>query len=436
MTEQVGTKLRWRLHEGQMRALRAPQRFVVVLAGTQGGKTSFGPLWLLREIQRCGPGDYMIVTPTYKLSEAKLLPEFLRLFEEQLRLGSFEKSHMRFRFSKQGERKLFGSRCAQEPTRVLFGYAEKPESLESATIKAAWCDEAGQKGFKLDSWEAILRRLSLAQGRVLITTTPYELGWMKPKLYDPWKRGERPDTAIINFPSITNPAFPKEEFERAKREMPGWKFALFYLGKFTRPAGAIYDNFEPERDTCEPFPIPNKWRRYLGLDFGGVNTAGMFYALEPGTGRLYAYREYHAGGRTASQHAQALLAGEPGIPIAYGGAASEDQWRSEFAAAGLPVGAPSITSVEVGIDRVYAAHADLQIRVFSSLERYLDEKANYSREVDELGQVTEKIDDKSSFHLMDAERYIISEFRESLAFMTTDEGYEAFMGGVEDAWQG
>jgi hypothetical protein len=60
-------KLRFNFHPGQYRAWQSPKRFVLVLAGTQGGKTSFGPAWLYREIQRRGPGDYMIVTPTYPL---------------------------------------------------------------------------------------------------------------------------------------------------------------------------------------------------------------------------------------------------------------------------------------------------------------------------------------------------------------------------------
>ena len=43
---------------------------------------------------------------------------------------------------------------------MYFGHANDPDSLESATAKAAWLDEAAQNKFKLDSWEAILRRLS------------------------------------------------------------------------------------------------------------------------------------------------------------------------------------------------------------------------------------------------------------------------------------
>jgi len=48
--------------------------------------------------------------------------------------------------------------------------------------------------------------------------------------------------------------------------------------------------------------------------------------------------------------------------------------------------------------------------VFDDLPMYLDEKLSYSRELDDNYQPTEKIDNKSRFHLMDAERYMLSDF--------------------------
>lgn len=393
-----------------------------MLAGTQGGKTSYGPIWLWREIQKCGPGDYLVVTPTFKLLELKALPEFLRWFGVMLGLGEYTGSPVRkFTFSKAGEQKLFGAEQSK-PTVVYFGYAADPESLESATVKAAWLDEAGQKKFKLGSWEAILRRLSLAQGRVLITTTPYDLGWLKQKLWDKWKAGDA-DIDVVRFESIANPAFPRDEFERARRDLPAWKFDLFYRAIFTRPAGMIYDSFDEARHKVPRFAIPKEWPRYLGLDFGGVNTAAVFYAEElttekepKPTGRLFAYREYKAGGRTAVEHTKHLLDGEPMIPHCVGGSKSEGQWRQEFRQGGKVMGAeipglwvrePDISDVEVGIDRVYGFHKRGELYVFDDLTGYLEEKLTYARELDANGEPTEKIEDKSSFHFMDAERYIL-----------------------------
>ncbi len=411
--------LRYNFHAGQLRAWNSTKRFPSIIAGAQSGKTAFLPLWLHREIERCGPGDYLAVSPSYKLMSLKMLPEFVTHFgAARLNLGEYRAADRTFVYH-DGSVKIF------------FGHAADPESLESATAKAAVCDEAGQKRFRLGSWEAIQRRLGIHQGRCLIGTTPYDLGWLKQRLYDPWIAAGRnhPEIDVIGFSSLANPAFPRAEYERARRELPRNRFDLFYRGIFTTPPGLIYDCFKTETHTCPPFAIPDHWPRYLGLDFGGVNTAGVFIAEElkpapeplyPGapekkgepTGRLFAYRVYGpCGGKNAKQHTTALIAGEPARPVAVGGAGSEDQWRMEFAAAGLGVREPPVSEVEVGIDRVYGTVQRGELCVFSDLHGLLDEFGSYSREVDELGSVGEKIEDKETFHRLDALRYVLSFLR-------------------------
>ena len=403
-----GGELVTNFHPGQWKALNSIARFIVVLAGTQGGKTSFGPFWLLEEIAAKGPGDYLVVTPTYPLLKLKALPVFLNLFKTILGLGDYQKADKVFSFDAVGENRLWGGE-QETPTRIIFGHAQDPESLESATAKAAWLDEAGQNKFKLSSYEAIIRRLSLAQGRILITTTPYNLGWLKQLLWD--NRATDPDIDVIRFDSTENPAFPVEEMDRIKRMVadgryPEWKFKMFYKAIFTRPAGMIYDNFDDERNRTSPFTVPDDWPRYLGLDFGGVNTAGVFLAHQPHTDNYYLYREYLTGGRTAEEHAIALLAGEDKTPICYGGAKSEGQWRMEFDKGGLTVNEPPVSDVEVGINRAYALVPNLYI--FSTCSGILDEFGTYARELDDMGEPTEKIADKETFHRLDALRYIAS----------------------------
>jgi hypothetical protein len=391
-------------HHGQVRALDTDKRFVVVLAGTQGGKTSFGPWWLFREIQQKGPGDYIIVTPTFPLLNLKALPEFLRVFETLFGLGSYNKSDKVFRFDALGEIRTWGKEQETE-TRVIFGHAQDPESLESATAKAAWLDEAGQNKFKLASFDAVMRRLSLSQGRVLITTTPYNLGWIKQTFWD--RQHERDDVELIRFDSTENPAFPQDEMDRARRDMPRWKFDMFYRAMFTRPAGMIYDCFDEAIHKVKAFPVPDDWRRYMGQDYGGVNTAAVYIAQEPGeNGRYFAYREYWHGGRTANEHKEAMLVGEPGVPMAYGGAASEDHWRLEFSAAGLYVGKPPVSAVELGINRVYGAIKRDEFFVMDTCPMLLDELLSYSRKLDDMGEPTADIADKSTYHVLDSLRYI------------------------------
>ncbi len=444
LDEQGRQHVCWNFSAGQKRAIESMKRFVLVQAGWQSGKTVIGGPWLHREIKRCGPGDYLVASPTYPLMMKKVLPEFLRLFKRILRLGEFVGQRNIFTFSPDGCEATFGY-VPDDPVQIFFGHAGDPDSLESATIKAAWADEAGQKGFRLASYEAIIGRLSIHQGRLLITSRPYDLGWMKQQLYDPWMEvgKNHPDIDVINFRSIDNPAFPPEEYERAKREMPGWRFRMKYDGLFERPAGLIYDSFDPLRHKIKRFTLPEHWPRFLGLDFGGTNTAGLFFAAEldhnkKPTRRLYCYREYRGGKNkagenlTAAEHIVQLMKGEVRIPYCVGGAGSEGHWRAEFSKGGivpdasvhggwrrvhgLPVHAPSVKEVDVGIARVYSAFRRDEILVFDDLPGFLDELESYSYEVDEQGEpIPDKIDSKSEFHLCDAARYLMSYLKRDAA---------------------
>ena len=114
------------------------------------------------------------------------------------------------------------------------------------------------------------------------------------------------------------------------------------------------------------------------------------------------------------------MKGEPRIPTCTGGSKSEGQWRREFAAGGtvngvrvpgIPIHGPAkpeSRSIEVGINRVFAAFALNQIVIFDDLTGFLDELQSYSRELDEMGEPTETIEAKETFHLLDAVRYVIS----------------------------
>jgi hypothetical protein len=120
-------------HSGQWRAWDATERFVITLAGSQGGKTSLAAWWLLREITNRGPGDYLIAAPSFALMAPKILPTFLAVFQQLMKLGKFVTSPvMKFTFSDEACKSLWGDEWDPDgpKTCVYFGHAQKPDSLE------------------------------------------------------------------------------------------------------------------------------------------------------------------------------------------------------------------------------------------------------------------------------------------------------------------
>lgn len=377
-------------HAGQAKALKSNKRFIFIIAGTQSGKTSFLPHWLYKEILEKGEGDYLAVTSTYDLLKMKFLPELHNLFVNHLDWGW-----------NASERTIH-----KNGYRIICRSADAEGGLESASAKAALFDECGQDNVKVGAWEAIQRRLSLSQGRVLAGTTPYNLGWLKTQIFDRWRGGD-PDIQVIQFKSTMNPSFPLAEYERARRVLPTWKFEMFYNGEFSRPAGMIFEDFN-QSHIMPAFDIPADWTRYLGVDFGAVHTCNVWIAQDPKSQLYYLYRERLDGNMTTKQHADKVRSYNEYNLRAWGGAKSETQQRWDWSAAGMPVSEPPISDVEAGINRVIALLKERRLFIFSTCTGIIDQLGSYSRELDENGQPTEKIKNKETYHYCDALRYVAS----------------------------
>ena len=396
-------------HDGQTEADTAKERIVAIIAGSQSGKTSYGPLWLLARVIECGAGDYGVVTPTFSLLDRKALPEFRLLFQEVLGLGAYHEQKKKFTFSQDACDRLFGGgKCV-----VYFGYATQPDSLESATWKAAWLDEAGQATFKQDSYEAIRRRVALNRGRILITTTPYNLGWLKTEVWDPYQAGDK-TIRVVRFDSTKNPAFSQEEMDEAKRRMPKWKFDQFYRGIFSRSAGVVYEAFVDQigGTLCRTFTPPPHWRRVIGVDFGPVNFAAVYFAQSPETGRWFVYRTYYpAERRTNAEHIQSLFINEPTQHEDYscivtGGAPNEKAWRDKFAEEGLPIPRPAFPDLDPGIHAGHSLMALGRLKIMAGLTGLRKDLTEYSYVVTSSGDVVHnEIVDKRKWHRLDAFRY-------------------------------
>jgi hypothetical protein len=201
----------------------------------------------------------------------------------------------------------------------------------------------------------------------------------------------------------------RAEYERARATLPSWKFNMVYRGVFDRPAGQIYTDFDEDRHVVKEAEIKPSSPVVVGIDPGAVNTATTWLGLDR-DGRWVVYDESLDGNMTTQQHANKALAKASGhADIKYfGGAASEKQFRWDWQHAGIPVMAPPVSDVEAGIDRVIALLKSDKLVVLEKCVGIRKQFSEYSRELDERGQPTEKIKDKEKYHYLDALRYAVS----------------------------
>ena len=173
-----------------------------------------------------------------------------------------------------------------------------------------------------------------------------------------------------------------------------------------RPAGRIYEDFT-DGHVVKDFPIPITWPRYRGVDYGPINTAVIWLAEDPNSHILYLFLEYHHGERTTRQHVEEVQ-GYGDAEATWGGAPSEHQYRWDWSDAGVHVQEPPISDVEAGIDRVIGLLKERRLYVFQSCQGVIGEFGDYSRKLNDQGQPTDEIKNKSEFHRLDGLRYVVA----------------------------
>ncbi len=375
---------------------------LAAIAGTGGGKTQLGYWWLHSRMETYPGNTWGMAEPTYNMLAKIILntsdPARPSLYEYFARVGHNPKW-----ISKQDH--ILGTSFGQ----VYLGSADNPDSMQGAAVRGYWLDESGQ--MVVLAHDTARQRCAMMQGQVLHTTTPYNMGALKTEV---WDRRNEPGTHVETWRSIDRPGFPREAYEEERRRLPPWRFAMMYDAQFERPAGVIYSAFNEPVCVIDRFPIPPNWHVYVGHDFGGANPAAMFYAVDPATGFIYAWHEYLPGaGRSTNEHVaqfKTLTQGMTVIKRAGGNQTTEDEIRQGYTAHGWPIVAPKLSRVEAQIDKVIGLHQLNKIFAFRDLRHYLDQKRTFARKLDTANQITDQIDNEARYHLMAAERYVLSDF--------------------------
>lgn len=404
------------LHEGQRRMWESNRRFRFMIAGKQSGKTIIGPVLLFDMILKQGMGDYLAVTATFDLFQLKFLPVLVEFFRDALGIARYHAQDRVLELCDLDTGEFgaeFGYEHEKMHGRIILRSADSQKGLQSATARGALLDEPGL--YAPGVWKDIRGRLSLHAGPAVGMTTPYDLGWLKQQIYDPWATNTTDEIDVIQFSSNLSPFFSEAEYESLRASMQPWEFRMDYDAEFGRPPAAIYEDYqdvlrEQGGHLVKRFVIPQEWPRMVAIDPGVVNPGKIWAAYDAKEDVYFIYRAEKGGERrTSVEHGQydverAQKGNERVIWWAVG-AKSEKYWREDYRKAGAKgVREPDTADVEEGIDRMAQLIRQHRIYIMDDLADLRDEFLRYSREI-KNGEVTRNIKDKATYHLMDAGRY-------------------------------
>lgn len=404
----------YKFHAKQEEAYLSEARFTAAVAGTGGGKTVLGPLWAAKQIYKVQslpikerrPFLGMVVAPTYKVLSRATVPELIKTFKGTKLEGTYlEQKNLyiipdKYYVNSAGEREtIYGGK-------IWCQGADNPGSLEGGQFDFVWADEGGQ--LKLMVWIAIQGRTGQKQAPILITTTPYTKNWLVTDFYDKFLKGDK-NYKVVQWSSKDNPAYPKEEYERAKGAMSSAKGEMRYDGKLTFNEGLVYENFS---NCCVVFSkqqynelLNSPGRFYGGIDYGWNDPFCSLVGLLDPNDVLWIFWERYISKRTIEEHINNLF--KPfGRSVSYFSDHSPEN-ISKIRKAGFHVRSAN-KAITPGIDAVNARINTGRLKiVVNCCPALVSEGETYSFPEDEETTGGENPNKECNDHAMDALRYMI-----------------------------
>lgn len=398
------------LHPKQQKAFDFDTQFGAAVAGVQSGKTFVGAHWSLAMIAKHAGKSGVIVAPTYKILQQATMKKFFDIAP----------SYRQYFKEQKGEINL------PNGTTVYVRSAENPLGIEGITAHWVWLDEGGQCSSL--TWTVLRSRVSMTGGKILITTTPYNMGWLYQQFYVPWKEGKDSNLTFITWKSVDNPYFSQEFYEAEKNRLPWEEFSRRYMGEFHKIAGLIYDLSEDRIIGPINNLIGKAEAKVIGLDWGFRNPTGIIVAYLYDNA-WYIVEEWKQSEKTTAEIIQVLhnLISQHKISRVFPDPEAPDKYE-ECKRAGIPVYEAN-NDVSEGISAIRQAIHEGRFFVYRDCKETIDEMSMYHW-MDQKQGVFEKDPkeqpQKFNDHLMDAMRYAIHSHKRTVMYGRASEAIKPY----------
>ena len=375
-------------------------QFAAAVAGVQSGKTFLGAHWAGKKIQEFPLGTGVIVAPTYKILQQATLKKFFDILP-QLRKNYGEQ---------KGEIRLSTGGV------VFVRSADSPLGIEGITADWIWLDEGGMTSIL--TWTVLRSRVSMTGGQILITTTPYNMGWLYQDFFIPWRDKVDKSLSFFTWRSVDNPGFSKDFYDAESRRLPPEEFSRRYMGEFRKMTGLVFDL--PESHIIAPIEgLTNKTQdKVIGVDWGFRNPAAVIVAAKL-ENNWYVVDEWKQANRITAEIIQAItnLAKQYKVYRIYPDPAEPDRIE-ECKREHLPV-YEADKDVQGGLGFIRQLIHEGRLWVYNTCPATIDEFSQYHYAEPVEGKENKEEPEKLNDHLCDALRYALYSYQPVKPFTYT-----------------
>lgn len=273
----------------QKEIARNAHRFRVLNCGRRFGKTTEAIEEIKGYALASNEGDKIAyIAPTYQqardiaweMLKKELKPIALKINESRLELEVKNKE-------------------GKPMTIVLRGW-ESIETLRGQKFRFVVIDEvASMRNFWV-GWQEVLRpALTDLQGHCLFISTPKGFN----HFYDLFNLQDTDtDYKSFHFTTYDNPFIPREELEKARKELTEDRFAQEYLADFRKTEGLVYKEFNREKHLFDDYTNRGQIiRRIVGVDFGFTNPSAIYTIELNSDNHYWITGEFYKTGKTNSE---------------------------------------------------------------------------------------------------------------------------------------
>lgn len=172
-----------------------------------------------------------------------------------------------------------------------------------------WIEEANRLTDRdFDELMGRLRGTAAPWTQLILSCNPdSDRHWINQRLRMPWLAGKSRDRVAVYETKPTDNPFLSQAYLETLQHLSGLMRARLWLSQWCRADGVIYDSFDPAVHICDPFEIPEHWRRFVSIDMGFTNPRVALWGAVDYDDNLVIYRQTYQTKQTATEHAAQLL---------------------------------------------------------------------------------------------------------------------------------
>lgn len=283
---------------------------------------------------------------------------------------------------------------------ILRGW-ESVETLRGQSFDFLIIDEIAMMRNFWVNWNEVLRpTLTDRKGEAMFISTPKGFN----HFYDLYNfESKDNDFKSFHFTSYDNPHIPKEEIDKAAKEIPLDQFHQEYMADFRKMQGLVYKDFDRGKHIFTDFETNNWKDRLCGLDFGFTNPTAMYLVLKDYDSHYWITSEFYKREKTTPEiieYAKSLRATK------YYPDPAEPDRIEEMKRAGLNTQDVS-KDVEAGISAVQQLLRTNRLHIHSSCVNLINEFETYRYAEKKPDKNDPESPIKENDHGLDAIRYCL-----------------------------